>query len=125
MLSAVRIHTEASVPFREPIPKHAQLMETAILNVESCSTTASAPPPHSFPPHPTSSATYPRTWVELVRQVKSPAPIMQPRRPQKQQQDDNKAWRRIIEDRMRFVQRKRWTGTGAEGAAAGKQSLAR
>ena len=82
-LSAARIHAEVSVPFQAPTPKHARLTETTISNVESCSITASVPPPLSSPPHPTFSTTYLPSWGELVRQVKSPAHTMLLHRPQK------------------------------------------
>ena len=82
-LSNVKTCVEVSVPFMEPIPKCARLMGTAISNVESCSTTASVPPPLSPPPCLTSSATCPQPWAELVRQVKNPAPVVQLCKPQK------------------------------------------
>ena len=98
VLSVARICAEASVPFTAPTPKHAQLMDTTISIVESCSMNANAPHPPSSPPCPTSSTTYPQPWEELVRQMKNPTPVMQPRRPRKRRQSDHKGWKRIIED---------------------------
>ena len=74
-------------------------MGTAISNVGSCSTTESAPPPLLLPPCLTSSATYPQSWVELIREVKNPAPVMRPRRPWKRRQPEEEEWKTLKEDR--------------------------
>ena len=122
MPSIARTQLEASVPFVVPTPKRARLTEPAILSVGSCSMSVNAPLPLSSPPCLTSSAPYPRSWVELTRRMKSHVPTTQPLKSRSSDGAKTRNGRKSERTDTRFAEGEGQMGAGTEGTAKGEQS---
>ena len=118
---SARTQLKVSVPFMVPTPKCARFTESIISTVECYFMDASVPPPLSSPPHPTSSATYPRSWVELTRQMRNHMPTTQQQKSRKWQWSEGEEEGQPERANTRVVQRERQVDPEPEGTTEGEQ----